>query len=55
MYHIARNFRRTLVSEILKTSEIFQNIFTKWCFEVFQACRKKEKITENFKNNFSKI
>jgi len=53
-YHIAGNFRRTLFSEISKTSGIFQNFFMKWCFKVFQVCSKKEKMTENFENIFLK-
>jgi len=54
MYHIARNFHRTLFSEISETSGIFQKNFTKWCFKIFQACSKEEKITENFENTFLK-
>jgi len=54
-YRIAGNFHRTLFSEILEASGIFQKFVTKWCFKVFQACSKEGKDNQKFQKYFFKI
>jgi len=54
-YHIAGNFHRTLFLEILETSEIFRKFFMNGVLKFFKPVAKREKITKNFKNIFSKI
>jgi len=45
-YHIARNLHRTLFSEILETSGIFQKFLQNGALKFFKPVAKKEKITK---------